>query len=56
MTTRALIAGLALAGLATMTLADLAATGGPDIYRQPPLIALGSGAAAGGAHCAALPQ
>ncbi len=54
--TRRSIAALALAGLAALTVADLAASGAPDIYAQPPLIALGSGQTAGGAHCAALPS
>ncbi|SFB04314.1 hypothetical protein SAMN05421688_2475 [Poseidonocella pacifica] len=34
---------------------DLAAKGMPNAYQAPPLLALGSGQAAGGAHCAALP-
>ncbi|SFE46970.1 hypothetical protein [Roseivivax sediminis] len=56
MKTRLIVVSIALVGLATMTLADLAASGAPDIYGQPPIIALGSGQASGGAHCAALPQ
>lgn len=34
---------------------DLAAAEPPDIYAQPPTIALGSGMVVTGAHCAALP-
>ncbi|MHA6344964.1 hypothetical protein [Roseivivax sp. CAU 1761] len=56
MTTRRPIALLALAGIVALVAADLAATGTPDIYGQPPALAWGSGQAAGGAHCAALPD
>jgi len=34
---------------------DLAASEPPNPFRAPPLLALGSGQASGGAHCAALP-
>jgi len=34
---------------------DLAASAAPNPFRAPPLLALGSGQASGGAHCAALP-
>ena len=34
---------------------DLAFSAPPDPFRPPPLLALGSGQAASGAHCAALP-
>ena len=34
---------------------DLSASEPPDIYSQPPVIALGSDAVASGAHCASLP-
>ncbi|SEM75242.1 hypothetical protein SAMN04488012_106135 [Palleronia salina] len=49
-------AGIALLGLTAFMAWDLAASEPPNIYRAPPLIALGSGAAASGAHCAALPS
>ncbi|ETW11963.1 hypothetical protein ATO8_14892 [Roseivivax marinus] len=56
MTTRWPIALLALAGLAVITVADFAGGASADIYNQPPILALGSGQASGGAHCAALPS
>jgi hypothetical protein len=34
---------------------DLAASAPPNPFKAPPLLALGSGQAAGRAHCAALP-
>ncbi|MEF2548465.1 hypothetical protein VQ045_14995 [Aurantimonas sp. E1-2-R+4] len=34
---------------------DLAASASPNPFQAPPLLALGSGQAASGAHCAALP-
>jgi len=34
---------------------DLAASVPPNPFKAPPLLALGSGQASGGAHCAALP-
>ena len=34
---------------------DLAASAPPNPFKAPPLLALGSGQASGGAHCAALP-
>lgn len=56
MRTRRIISALAVGGIAAMVAADLAANGAPDIYAQPPAIALGSGQASGGAHCSALPD
>lgn len=35
---------------------DLAASAPLNPFQAPPLLALGSGQAAGGAHCAALPS
>ncbi len=35
--------------------ADLSLSAAPDPFRAPPLLALGSGQAAGVAHCATLP-
>jgi hypothetical protein len=34
---------------------DLAASASPNPFKAPPMFALGSGQASGGAHCAALP-
>jgi hypothetical protein len=34
---------------------DLGASAPPNPFKAPPLFALGSGQASGGAHCAALP-
>lgn len=34
---------------------DLSVSATPNPFRAPPLLALGSGQAAGGAHCSALP-
>lgn len=34
---------------------DLAASAPPNPFKAPPLLALGSGQASSGAHCAALP-
>jgi hypothetical protein len=55
MMTRYLIALMALAGVAVIIAADLATSAPLDPFRAPAAIALGSGQAAGGAHCAALP-
>lgn len=38
-----------------LVLFDLSASAAPNPFRAPPLLALGSGQAASGAHCAALP-
>jgi hypothetical protein len=47
---------LAVAAMVTALIAfDLAASAPPNPFKAPPLFALGSGQAAGGAHCAALP-
>lgn len=54
--TRKLTATLALALLAGVVLLDLAQSAPLDPFKAPPLLALGSGLAAGGAHCAALPD
>jgi hypothetical protein len=53
--TRHLTAGLAVAFIAAVVLGDL--VGGADLnpYRAPPALALGSGQASAGGHCAALP-
>ena len=53
--TRAAIALAALATLAGLVAFDVA-TAALNPYRAPPMIALGSGAAPQGAHCAALPD
>jgi hypothetical protein len=43
---------LMIAGLLAV---DHGGSAQPNPFRAPPLLALGSGLAAGGAHCAALP-
>jgi len=53
--TRRVTAGLALALLAGLVVADLLATP-PNPYRAPPIVALGSGVAGGGGFCGALPD
>jgi hypothetical protein len=42
--------------VAGLVIGDLAASAPPNPWRAPPLLALGSGLAAGVAHCAALPR
>ena len=54
--TRKLTAAIVAALMVGLLAFDLAASEPPDIYAQPPLLALGSGAAASGAHCASLPS
>lgn len=54
MTRRSTMLGVALL-LAGLIAFDLGASAPPDRFKAPPLLALGSGQAAGGAHCAALP-
>ena len=41
--------------IGALILFDLSVSATPNPFRAPPLFALGSGQAAGGAHCAALP-
>lgn len=55
MATRRLTGALALVLLAGLIAADLAQSP-PDPFAAPPLLAWGSGQAAGGAHCAAAPD
>lgn len=55
MLTRRVTATAALALIGALVLGDLATSAPLDPFRAPPAIALGSGLAAGGAHCAALP-
>jgi len=55
MVTRGLSALVALALIAAVVVTDLATSAPLDPFRAPPAIALGSGQAASGAHCAALP-
>jgi len=50
---RPVVALLALALIALIVVWDAAQTGLPDPFFAPPPIALGSGAAPTGAHCAA---
>lgn len=53
--TRRATASAALALVAGLLALDFAESEPLNPYRAPPLIALGSGQASGGAHCAALP-
>lgn len=53
--TRRAIAAICLAMLAVVVGADLDAAP-PNPYHAPAMLALGSGAAAGGGFCAALPR
>ncbi|WP_172971393.1 hypothetical protein [Palleronia sp. THAF1] len=53
--TRKLTASIVAVLMVGLLAFDLAASEPPDIYAQPPLLALGSGSVASGAHCAALP-
>ena len=53
--TRHLTAGLGLGFIALVVLADLAGGAELNPYRAPAAVALGSGQAASGGHCAALP-
>ena len=55
MLTRLLAATATLALITAIIIADLATSLPLDPFRAPPAIALGSGQAASGAHCAALP-
>jgi len=55
MATRRLTAALALALLAGVLALDAVQGAPPDPFAAPPPFALGSGQAAGGAHCAAPP-
>lgn len=56
MATRRLTAFVAIGLIAAVVLADLATSAPLDPFRAPPAIALGSGQATSGAHCAALPN
>jgi len=53
--TRHLTAGLAIAFIAAIVVADLAGGAVPNPYRAPAAVALGSGQSSAGGHCAALP-
>ncbi|MBS3981440.1 MAG: hypothetical protein KGZ77_16830 [Rhodobacteraceae bacterium] len=55
MATRRLTAFAALGLVGAVVLADLVTSTPLDPFRAPPAIALGSGQATSGAHCAALP-
>lgn len=54
MTRLPVVLGL-LGAVAGVLAFDLATSAPLDPYSAPPLLALGSGQASGGAHCAALP-
>jgi hypothetical protein len=49
------VAALVIAALGAGIGLDLAASEPLNPFRAPPLLALGSGQAAGGAHCSAVP-
>lgn len=53
--TRRTTAGIAMAMLVLLIAADLIASP-PNPYRQPAIVALGSGAASAGGFCGALPE
>lgn len=53
--TRRITARLAIALLFLLVIADVIATP-PNPYKQPAVLALGSGAAGGGGFCGALPE
>ncbi len=55
MMTRRLTASACIALVTAIVVTDLATSAPLDPYRAPPAVALGSGQATGGAHCAALP-
>jgi hypothetical protein len=52
---RGTIAAVVVAALALGVGLDIAASEPLNPYQSPPLVALGSGQAAGGAHCTAVP-
>lgn len=54
--TRKPIAMLTVLLVAALLAFDLAVSAPLDPFKAPPILALGSGAPAGGAHCAALPS
>ncbi|QFT62154.1 hypothetical protein [Roseivivax sp. THAF30] len=56
MRTRRLTAGLTVLFIAALLIFDQAQSEPVNRFQQPATIALGSGQAAGGAHCAALPE
>ena len=56
MVTRRTTASLVIAMLLALVAWDFAVSEPPNIYQAPPLFALGSGQAASGAHCSALPS
>jgi hypothetical protein len=53
--TRAVVMAAAALMVAGLLMLDATVSAAPNPFRAPPLLALGSGQAAGGAHCAALP-
>jgi hypothetical protein len=56
MMTRKITALLLITVMICFVAWDLAASEPVNPFQAPPLLALGSGLAAGGAHCAALPS
>lgn len=55
MQTRKMTAALTLLMLSGVIVLDLACAAPPNPWQAPPAFALGSGLAASGAHCAAVP-
>jgi len=53
--TRTVTMAAAALMVAALLALDVSVSAAPNPFRAPPLLALGSGQAAGGAHCAALP-
>lgn len=56
MKTRRSIAMLAVAFVTAVIALDLMQSQTPNPFAAPPVLAFGSGQAAGGAHCSALPD
>lgn len=55
MSARRTVAALIMGALGLGIAIDLAASEPLNPFRSPPLLALGSGQASGGAHCSAVP-
>lgn len=53
---RYLIAAAMLLFIAGLMLLDMVTSTAPNPFQAPPMVALGSGQASGGAHCASLPS
>lgn len=53
---RYLVALAMLLFIGGLMLLDVATSAAPNPFQAPPMVALGSGQASGGAHCASLPS